>query len=77
MASEKGVLATNEALVVRAKTIIEAMGARDWRTGSAWQASSGQTPTAERIAEFMRRQACIIGGGIIGGGWAARFLLNG
>jgi len=25
----------------------------------------------------MRRQACIIGGGVIGGGWAARFLLNG
>ena len=25
----------------------------------------------------MRRQACVIGGGVIGGGWAARFLLNG
>ena len=24
----------------------------------------------------MRKQAAIIGGGVIGGGWAARFLLN-
>ncbi|MGI9506474.1 MAG: carnitine 3-dehydrogenase [Geminicoccaceae bacterium] len=27
--------------------------------------------------EGLRRQAAIIGGGVIGGGWAARFLLNG
>ena len=25
----------------------------------------------------MARKAAIIGGGVIGGGWAARFLLNG
>ena len=25
----------------------------------------------------MTQKACIVGGGVIGGGWAARFLLNG
>jgi 3-hydroxyacyl-CoA dehydrogenase len=40
--------------------------------------AKGWTPWGrDERTEDMARKAAIIGGGVIGGGWAARFLLNG
>jgi hypothetical protein len=64
---EKGVLATNAQLVERAVTIIENMGAR----------VIGPDAVRQRLQldqEGTTMKAAIIGGGVIGGGWAARFL---
>ena len=66
----KGELATNEALVSRARTIIEAMVPEGHRPGRG-----ARTPRPHQASASMK--AAIIGGGVIGGGWAARFLLNG
>ena len=68
----RGVPATNAQLVERAVTILEAMGARVLGPGRGARAPGAPAACAERLATV-----ALLGGGVIGGGWAARFLLNG
>ncbi len=68
----RGVFATNGELVERAKTILEAMGATViGPSGRARATRADETMSESRAA------VGLLGGGVIGGGWAARFLLNG
>ena len=65
----RGVLATNAELVERAVTILEAMNVR----------VLGPDEVRERLGLDARmiERAGLLGGGVIGGGWAARLLLAG
>ena len=64
----RGQLATNAELVERAVTILEALNVR----------VLGPDEVRERlgVAPWLRTVG-LLGGGVIGGGWAARFVLNG
>ena len=71
---ERGVLATNAQLVEKARRIVEKHG----RQGPRPRRSPGKAATHQACAAMSEaRKAAIIGGGVIGGGWTARFLLNG
>ena len=70
--SSRGTLATNAQLVERAVTILEAMNVAGPRPGR------GARQAAARGAWLTGRgPSALLGGGVIGGGWAARFVLNG
>jgi len=96
---KRGVLATNEQLVSKAKDILENMGCRilgpeevrkklglvkhpykgfDYVGARAAKALVNQpVPLATTMATGIPRKVVVVGGGVIGAGWAARFLLNG
>ena len=68
----RGVLASNGELVERAVHILEAMNVARARPGRGAREARGCRAGARVI-----RSVGLLGGGVIGGGWAARFLLNG
>ena len=76
----KGVKATNAQLVERARTIVEAMGAKvatpdEAREILALKARADDV-TRGRHPEDVRTVTCV-GAGVIGGGWVAYFLARG
>ena len=71
----RGVLATNGELVERAATILDAMNVRVLGPAEVRERLHAAEPVAERAATAST--VGLLGGGVIGGGWAARFLLNG
>jgi carnitine 3-dehydrogenase len=96
----RGVLATNEQLVAKAKTILESMGCKVLGPEDVRKklklvkhtplpdpmmmqkfglvAKAAETvPLETQVAKKDINRVVCIGGGVIGSGWAARFVLNG
>ena len=70
----KGQLATNGALVERAATIVTNMGARVLGPDEV----RAKLKLREAGLRWLRSDsAAVVGGGVIGGGWAARLVQNG
>ena len=72
----RGVLATNAQLVERAVQILRGDERRASSPPPRCAPSSGSREVAEP-RDGRPRSVGLLGGGVIGGGWAARFLLNG
>ena len=72
----RGELATNADLVVRARSILEAMNVRVLTAGRrALACSSSSAPGDGGVSPVPGlRSVGLLGGGVIGGGWAARFV---
>ena len=68
-------LATNAELVDRAKAILDGMNVRVIGPERGPRPSEADQALVSAIAGL--RTVGLLGGGVIGGGWAARFLLNG
>ena len=79
----RGRLATNGELVERAVTILEGMGARILGPDEVARSCASRGVRPPLVLRGVRpplvdvRCVGLLGGGVIGGGWAARFLLNG
>ena len=73
---DKGVPASNGALVARAKQIVELLGARVLGPDEAREHLQLR-PRLSRAPMNDIRKVALIGAGVIGAGWAARLVLNG
>jgi uncharacterized protein (DUF849 family) len=73
---ERGRLASNADLVEKASGIITAMGV-EIMTPEEVRAEAQLGEKRSVVMPDNRQTAAIIGGGVIGSGWATRFLLNG
>ena len=73
----RGVLATNGQLVERAVTMLEAMNVRVMTRREVRDKLGLVKRGMSRRVRPAAARSGLLGGGVIGGGWAARFLLNG